>query len=256
MSGMASIFKRPDEAQVIGWYNWAFSVTNQNNPFHPSKGGNFFKEKNNNEDIIWLAGITATTEPAHKPSQISNVTAVLAGAEARAVYNDGDGKATRNLPPIEPRKIMINQADKRDLYVPISTEIATETKYPKLADKLGELAQKIIDREDDKNGDPPAFIEFVDANQKREEKRGKQLKPEFRVNTTIDQLHVPENNVFMLPAGDGAAGVSDYAIILKRMPDDQSQDVPDPLKPGTNILKFGVTGKFFSYTVEYQIEFS
>jgi hypothetical protein len=254
MSSTSIIFEKPNEALVEKWYRWVFSLNHQSNPFHPIKGAQYWKEKNTDENIIWLAGVTATTQPAKQPSQIPNVKAIVAGAEAKAVYDDGDGNPIQNLPTINPRNITIDKGDNRDLYIPVSTELATATKYPKLVNSLSQLAQEIIDREDDK-GAPPAFVEFEDAQGNKDMRRREQLKPEFRVNGTINQLNILADNVGMQPPGNGAAAFSDYALILKRKPEDESQDVPDPLKPGTNTLRFGVDGQFFNYTVEYKIEY-
>ena len=244
MSSTNIIFEKPNEALVEKWYRWVFSLNHQSNPFHPINGEQYWKEKNTDENIIWLAGVTATTQPAKQPSQIPNVRAIVAGAEAKAVYDDGDGNPIQNLPTINPRNITIDKGDNRDLYVPLSTEIATATKYPKLVNSLSQLAQEIIDREDDKGGAPPAFVEFEDAQGNKDTRRREQLKPEFRVNGTINQLNIIADNVGMLPPGDGAAAFSDYAVVLKR----------DALRPGTNRLRFGVDGQFFNYTVEYKID--
>jgi hypothetical protein len=143
---------------------------------------------------------------------------------------------------VNPRNITIDKGDTRDLYCPISTELATATKYPKLADSLSQLAQEIIDREDVK-GYPPAFIEFEDAEGKKERLNGNQLKAGFRLNGTINQLPVGDDNVFMLPPGNEPAAYSDYVVLLKH----------EALKPGKNTLRFGVEGKFFAYTVIYTI---
>ncbi len=236
------IFVKPTEEQVKQWYKYFFSLNNQANPFHPINGGQFVEKNNNNQGLIFVGGVTATTQPAKQPSKIPNVNAIVAGAQAKAVYNDGDGNPVQNLPAINKRAITISQGDNRDLYVPMSTELATATKYPKLENNLGELAKKIIDREDI-NGAPPAYVEFDDGQGSNIMLYGSQLKPQFRVNGTIDQLNVPPNNVGLLPEGTGPAAFSDYAAILKH----------DALKPGKNTLRFGVDGKFFSYTVEYEI---
>ena len=236
-------FSVPTISQVLEWYTWFFSLEHRANPFHPAVGGKYWKENNDNKEVIWLAGVTATTEPAYKPSQISNINAVVAGSGARAVYNDGDGNPIQKLTSVAPRNIAIDRDDSRDLYIPIFTVLATATKYPKLAENLSELAQLIIDREETK-GAPPAFVEFMDAEGNRHILTGNELRHGFRINGMIDQVNVPPHNVGMLPTGDGPAAFSDYAVILNNK----------ALKWGANTLKFGVNGKFFDYNVEYKIQ--
>ena len=236
----STIFEKPQLAQVKEWYEWIFSLTNQNNPFHPTNGGQFLEVNNNNGSLFWLAGAIATTVPANKPSQIPNVNAIVKGPQATAVYNDGEGNPTKNLPPITPRNITIDKGDNRDLFMGVSTELATAVKYPKLVDNLEELARQIIDREDVK-GTPPAFVEFEDAQGNKYSLDGSDLKTGYRVTGTFDQLEVPPDNVCMLPPGNEPAACSDYSVILKR----------DGLAEGKNTLRFGVNGKFFAYTVQY-----
>jgi hypothetical protein len=239
---MSAIFEKPQLAQVREWYEWIFSLTNQNNPFHPTTGGQFLNVNNTNASLFWLAGAIATTVPANKPSQIPNVNAIVSGSQATAVYNDGEGNPTQNLPPLTPRNITIDKGDNRDLFMGVSTELATAAKYPKLVDNLEQLAQQIIDREDVK-GAPPAFVEFEDAQGKKQSLNGSQLKTGYRVSGTFDQLDVPPDNVGMLPPGSGRAACSDYSVILKR----------NALTQGKNTLRFGVEGKFFAYTAQYII---
>ncbi len=240
---MSTIFDTPQVNQVKEWYKWLFSLNHQKNPFHPTKGGQFWDVNNTNQNLIWLAGVTATTQPAKQPSQIPNLTAIIQGSQAKAVYNDGNGNPVQNLPQISPRDISINKGDNRDLFVPISTELATATKYPQQANNLSKLAQEIIDRED-VNGAPPAFVRFQDAQGGKTQRiNGTQLKTKFRVNGTFEQLNVPADNIGMLPAGNGAAAFSDYSVILKH----------DALTPGKNTLEFGLNGQFFAYTVLYSI---
>jgi hypothetical protein len=241
MSTTGSIFMKPDENQVREWYGWALKLTHKLNPFHPSNGGQF-SNVNNNGTLVWLAGVTATTEPAHKPSNIPNPNAIVAGSAAKAVYDDGNGNPTQNLPSTAPRNISIS-GDARSLYIPVCTELATTTKYPQLKGaSLSQLAEEIIDREDIK-GVPPAFVEFQDAQGNKNTLDGNQLKTAYRVTGTIDQVSISNDNIFMLPPGDGAAAFSDYAVIVKR----------DVLTQGMHTVRFGVNGKFFSYTVEYNI---
>ena len=242
MSTTSTVFETPTQQQVKQWYDWALSLNHMKNPFHPTNGSQFWDVKNNNEAIIWLAGVTATTEPANKPSNIPNLIAIEAGSAAKAVYDGGEGVPTQKLASIAPRDINI-EGDSRSLYCPVSTELATATKYPNFKGAtLSELAEKIIDREDVK-GNPPAFVEFEDALGNKYTLNGNQLKTGFRVNGSIGQISVPEDNIFMLPAGSGDAAQSDYVVMLKR----------EALKSGNNTLKFGVNGKFFSYTVVYTI---
>jgi hypothetical protein len=240
---MDTIFNTPNEAQVTEWYRWLFSLNNKANPFHPTNGGQYWEENNNNKKLIWLAGVTATTPPPYQPSQISNLNAIVQGSQATAVYNDGNGNAVQNLPTINPRHIRIEKGDTRDLYIPISTELATATKWPNVATNLTQLAQEIIDREDVK-GAPPAFVEFVDAQGNKHTLDGSQLKTGFRVNGTIDKLDVLPDNVGMNPPGNGPAAFSDYAAILPN----------NALKTGINTLRLRLDGKFFRYTLEYKIE--
>jgi hypothetical protein len=242
---MDNNFRKPDPDEVEGWYKWVLSLDNKQNPFHPTDGDKYWNVKNNDNKIIWLAGITATTRPAYKPNNTPNLDAVVKGSEAKVVYNDGNGKPVEKLrDPIKSRRITLNKGDKRDLYVPPSTELSTATKYPKLADRLSELAQKIIDRED-----PPAFVKFRAANETTQDLDVNQLKTEFRLNGTISVPPYEDDNVFMLPPyePENAAGAfSEYAVILRG----------SALKEGTNRLKFGINGKSpgeFSYEVEYEI---
>ena len=238
---MSNIFYTPNVAQVREWYTWVFSLTHQANPFHPTHGEQHWKVNNTNKDLIWLAGVTATTKPPNQPSQISSVNQVV---QATAVYNDGNGNDMPNPPNIKnPRRIKIDKGDNRNLYIPVCTELAAATKWPNLVNSLGQLAQKIIDRED-VNGAPPASVDFVDAAGNSHKIDGNQLKSAFRVNGTIDNLNIPHNDVGMMPTGKGPAAFSDYVVILDNK----------ALKPGTNKLGFGVEGKFFSYRVEYEIE--
>jgi hypothetical protein len=238
---MSAIFYTPNVAQVREWYKWVFSLNHQANPFHPIQGGDHGKVNNTNKNLIWLAGVTATTQPPNQPSQISNVNQA---AQATAVYDDGNGNDVPNPPTIKnPRKIKIDEGDNRDLYIPVSTELAAATKWPNLVNSLTQLAQKIIDRED-VNGAPPASVDFVDGQGNSHNIDGNQLKSSFRVNGTIDNLNIPHNNVGMMPPGNGPAAFSDYVVILDNK----------ALKPGTNKLGFEVKGKYFSYRVEYEIQ--
>jgi hypothetical protein len=242
---MDNNFRKPNPDEVEGWYNWVLSLDNKENPFHPADGGKFWEVKNGNNKIIWLAAITATTRQAYKPNNTSNLDAVVNGSEARVVYNDGNGKPVekQRLPPIKPRTIPLKKGDTRDLYVAPSTELATTTKYPKLAGRMIELAQKIIEREDTN-----AFVEFQPANENTQYLDVNQLKNEFSINRAISLPPYPDDNVFMLPPyqSGAEAAVSEYAVILGG----------SALKPGTNRLKFGVIGNHpaeFSYEVEYEI---
>ena len=240
---MGTIFDKPDQAHVKEWYKWLFSLNHQKNPFHPTNGGQFWNVNNNNQNLIWLAGVIATTAPAKQPSQIPNLNAIVQGSQAKAVYNDGNGNPVQKLPPISPRNISLDKGDNRDFLVPVSTELAHERKYPDQANNLSQLAQEIIDREDVK-GAPPAFVEFQDAQgSNKESLNGNQLKTGFRVNGTFDNLNLPPDNIGMLPPGNGRAAFSDYSVILKR----------NALTPGKNTLRFGVNGQFFAYTVVYTI---
>lgn len=238
---MSAVFEKPSLDEVRAWYDWIFSFTNKNNPFHPIKGGQFLNENNTHEKLLWLAGVVATTVPANKPSQISNVKAIVEGSEATAVYNDGEGNPTQKLPPFTPRTIYIGKGDTRGVFMGITTEVASFVKYPKV-DNLQELAQQIIDREDVK-GAPPAFVEFEDAQGKKYNLTGSDLKTGFRVNGTFEQIDIRPDNVFMLPPGSGRAACSDYSVKLKR----------NALTEGKNTLRFGVNGKFFAYSAEYII---
>jgi|SRR5215217_1207897 len=237
-----TIFEKPQLSQVREWYEWIFSLTNRNNPFHPTTGGQFLKVNNTNGSLFWLSAVMATTVPANKPSQIPNVNAIVQGSEATAVYNRGDGIPTENIPPLTERNITIDKGDNRDLFMGVSTELATAVKYPKLVNNLAQLAQQIIDREDVK-GLPPAFVEFEDAHGNKYNLKGSELKTGFRVEGTFDQLDIPPDNVAMLPPGSGPAACSDYSVILKR----------DALTQGKNTLRYGVDGKFFAYRVQYII---
>jgi len=137
-----------------------------------------------------------------------------------------------------------NKIDNKDLYIPLSTELATARKYPKMANSLRDVARGIIDAEE-KGVAPPGFVRFVDANKKQSSLNGPEVKEGFRVDSTKD---IPFNvgskdNVFMLPPGEGAAAFADYTIILRG----------DALKPGENTLEFGVKANYFRYTVKYTI---
>ena len=256
-------FVKPTEEQVGQWYMWVSGLHNnkaaqsnnkddsssRQNPFDPSDDGRSWGANNNMQNIetpIWLAAITATTEPAYKESNISNLNAIVAGSGGKIVYNDGKGNPVQKLPDIVDRVVPGNSENKlakRDLYVPISTELAIATKYPQLADRLSDTAKGIIDAEE-ANIDPPAFVRFVDADGKKSNLNGHEIQQKFRINSTKDiHLTFPDDNVFMLPPGEGAAAFADYAAILKG----------DALKPGPNTLEFGVNAKFFRYRVKYTI---
>jgi hypothetical protein len=245
---MNNNFRKPEPGEVEGWYKWVLSLDNTRNPFDPADAGANWDYKNDNSEIIWLAGITADTRPAYKPNNTSNLDAVVKGSEARVVYNDGKGKPVNKnqLPEIKTRVISLKKGDERDLYVPPTTELSTSTKYPNLANRLDELAKKIVDRED-----APAFVRFQPPNEPTQFLDTNQLKTEFRINGTISLPPHPDDNVCMLPPYEtGArAAFSEYATVLRG----------SALKTGTNILKFGVeeikgTIHEFSYTVEYQIK--
>jgi hypothetical protein len=225
-------FVKPTEQQVGQWYEWVRGLINN---------------EDSSDNLIWLAAVTATTEPAGKPSEIPNLQAIIAGSAGKIKYNDGKGNPVSNLPDILDRRIPYNSGnkiDKKDLYIPLSTELATSTKYPKVADRLGEVARGIIDHEEEKI-DPPAFVRFRDAKGKQSNLNGPEVQNGFRVNSSND---IPFNvqstkNVFMLPTGQGVAAFSDYAVILKG----------DALEPGPNTLEFGVKARHFRYTVKYTI---
>jgi hypothetical protein len=239
---MDTIFEKPDQAQVKEWYEWLFSLNNQKNPFHPTEGGQFWDVNNNNQNLIWLAGVIATTAPAKAPTEIADVNVIVQGSQAKTEYNDGNGNPVL-IPSISPRDISFNKGDNRDLFVPVSTELAHEKKFPKLANNLSQLAQEIADR-DSINGVLPAFVEFQDAvGNNKQGLNGNQLKTGFRVDGTFDNLDVLPDNIAMLPTGNGRAAFSDYSVILKH----------DALKPGKNKLRMGTWGQFFAYTVVYTI---
>jgi hypothetical protein len=238
---MSAIFYAPNVAQVREWYKWVFSLNHGANPFHPVHGEQHWNVNNTNKDLIWLAGVTATTKPPNQPSQISTVNQA---AQEPAVYDDGNGNGVPGQPNIKnPRKIKLDKDDNRNLYIPVCTELASATKWPNLVNSLSQLAQKIIDR-DDVNGAPPASVDFEDTQGNSHNLDGNQLKSKFRVNGTIDNLDIPRDDVGMMPTGKGAAAFSDYVVILDNK----------ALKPGINKLGFGVDGKHFSYRVEYEIE--
>ena len=242
-------FVKPTEEQVGQWYEWVMGLSHKQNPFDPSDEGRSWDANNNNGTPIWLAAVTATTEPAYKESNISNLNAIISGAGGKIVYNDGKGKPVQKLPPVLPRVIpgtSKNKVDNMDLYIPLSTELATASKYPKMANVLSTVAKGIIDQEE-AGFAPPAFVEFVDAKNKVSRLNGREVKELFRVYSTKDiSLTVKsEDNVFMLPPSKGAepAAFYDNAVILKG----------SALEPGKNTLKFGVNAKYFRYTVEYTI---
>lgn len=239
---MDNNFRKPNPDEVEGWYNWVLSLDNKQNPFHPADGGKFWEVKNDNNKIIWLAAISATTRQAYKPNNTPDLNAVVRGSEARVVYNDGNGRPVEKLDPIKPRTIPLKKGDTRDFYVPTSTELATTIKYPNLPGRMEELAREIIDRED-----PPAFVEFQPANGNTLHLDVNQLN-EFRVNRAISLPPYPDDNVFMLPPykAEAETAVSENSVVLRG----------SALKPGTNRLKFGVIGKppaEFGYEVEYKI---
>jgi hypothetical protein len=244
---MGDIFVKPDEELVKQWYYWVSSLNQRQNPFHPNDDGQLCIVNNTNK-AFWLAGVIGRTPSAKNTKNITDtadLNAIVAEiSKEKAEYNDGEGNLAPSPPKVNTRTISIKD-DKRDLYIPVSTEVATEKEYLALKGKsLSQLAERIIDREEDDNADPHVFVELDDGEQKHTLNTN-QLKTGFRVNGTIEQLTLLEDNVFMLPPGNVPAAFSDYAVILKR----------DALKPGTNTLRFGVTdGKFFRYTVEYKIE--
>lgn len=236
----STAFSKPEADQVRAWYDWVFSLNHGKNPFDPKDGGKSWNTNQANNKLIWLAGITATTEPAYKPSKIPNLNALVSSSQGKTVYNDGTGKPTPTSPSIALREISIGN-DTRDLYCAVSSEFAPEVKYPTQPD-LQACADKIIDRENVK-GSPPAFIEL-----NNNELKDAQLL-QYRVRGSYDQFDIPANNIFMLPSGKGESGqgkaaFSDYAVIVKRSALNQTE----------NTLKFGVHGEFFEYTVEYKIK--
>jgi hypothetical protein len=244
---MDNNFRKPEPGEVEGWYKWVLSLDNTKNPFDPEDAGANWDYKNDYNEIIWLAGITATTRPAYKPNNTSNLDAVVKGSEARVVYNNGKGKPVNKnqLPRIQPRLITLKKGDERDLYVPPTTELSTSTKYPNLEGRLSELAQKIVDRED-----ALPFVEFQPANEPTQFLDTNQLKTEFRVNGIISLPPHRDDNVFMLPRHESGAqaAFSENATVLRG----------SALRTGTNSLKFGVkenggSNHEFSYEVEYKI---
>jgi hypothetical protein len=246
---MSAPFVKPTEDQVGQWYEWALGLSHKQNPFDPSDEGHSWDTNNNDGTLIWLAAVTATTEPAYKPSNISSLKAIIAGSGGRIVYNDGKGNPVQKLRSILPRVIpgnSENKVDNKDLYIPVSTELATASKYPNMANSLSTVAKGIIDKEES-GVSPPAFVEFIDAKKRVSRLNGLEVKQGFRVDSTNDiSLTVKsQDNVFMLPPSKGAepAAFSDYAVILKG----------SALEPGSNILKFGVNANYFRYTVEYTI---
>lgn len=237
-----TIFEKPDQAQVKRWYKWMFMLNNQENPFHPTEGDQHWDVKNDDQNLIWLAGVIATTAPAKGVIEIADVNEIVQGPQAKTEYNDGTGNPVL-IPSISPRDITLKKGDNRDLFVPVSTELAHEIKYPKLANNLSELAQKISAR-DNINEVPPAFVEFQDAGgDKKQGLNGNQLKTGYHVNGTFDNLDILDDNIAMLPTGNGRAAFSDISVILKH----------DALKPGKNKLRFGICGQFFAYTLVYTI---
>jgi hypothetical protein len=244
---MDDIFVKPDEELVKQWYDWVSKLNHKENPFHPSQGEKYWNMKNNNKEVIWLAGVIGAN-PSTKIANISNTTDLNARvaeiSNEKAEYDDGNGNIIPDMPEVNPRTISIKE-DKKDLYIPVCTSCETEIEHKVLKGKsLSQLAERIIDREEDDNADPHAFVELDDGRQKRTLNTN-QLKTGFRVNGTIDQLTFSEDNIFMLPPGNTSAAFSDYAVRLKR----------HALNSGTNTLKFGIgSGKFFRYTVEYKIE--
>jgi hypothetical protein len=254
MSTLFDKFDKPQPDEVENWYirwlqNRRYGVNR--NPFHPTDvdqfwgkdkdGVEIWKKEMANEGLIYCAGLIATTRPCKEPSQISNLDAIVAGAEAKAVYADGNGSCMEKLPSkTRTITISIDKGDTRDFYIPVSSELATATKYPKQADKLSELAKRIIDREEE-NEIPPVFVQFENKKGK-EELTGGQLKSGFRVSGTL-ALNIPTGNFGLLPPGEGPAAYYDYAVKLKH----------NALEQGQNKLRFGVNGDFFSYEVEYNI---
>jgi hypothetical protein len=238
-------FVKPNEEQVAQWYKWVSGLSNKQSPFDPSDEGRSWDANNNNGPLIWLAAVTATTEPAYKESDIPELDAIVAGSGGKVVFNDGKGNPVQKLPPIKPRVIPKSKGGNRDFYIPVCTEIATAKKYPKQANRLSETAQRIIDKEEADVG-PTAFVQFVNADKKEYSLNGPEVKERFRVNSTKDITFNAKDgdNVFMLPSGEGPAAFSDLSVILSR----------DALKPGENRLKFGLKGKFFAYEVEYMID--
>ena len=234
---MSRIFDKPKPEQVKQWYGWVFGLRpgeSGQNPFNPGNQSWEF-----NENLIWLAGVTCTTPAAHASCNTASLNEILAQAPD---YNVGTGKSTKALAAKNKRTIYINKDDKRDLYIPVSTELATAKKYPNL--NLGQVARKIIDRDNDADGNPPAFVKFKDDKGKETSINRNQLKA-YRVHGRFEQLSVPNNNVFMLPDGEGPAAFNDYAAILKNNA---------LTREDTNTLSFGFKGKKFSYQVEYKIK--
>ncbi|HEX6281158.1 MAG TPA: hypothetical protein VFZ67_02915 [Nitrososphaera sp.] len=226
---MADIFQRPNEEQVKEWYRWALSLNHKKNPFDPSDGGRNWKVNNNDESLIWLAGVTGRI-PREKAVQNLDDIGV-----STVLYDDGQRNLSSALPNIVPRKIDIKD-DPRNLFIPVLTEYSTREEYSGLEGiSLSDIAKKIIDREDDDKGIPPASVDLDDTKQLT----GQDLKNNYLVEGTIDD---DDDNVFLLPRKLTAA-FSGYYVILNRK----------ALESGEHTLKFGVKGRYFNYEMEYKI---
>lgn len=243
-----TILKVPSKDEARRWYKWALDRTHGNNPFHPTfhptEGDNHAKQGHPN-DIYFLAGITATTEPDHKPSKAPTVKALVAKTRGPVVYDDGNDKPTQKSPKTNVRKIEVPKG--RPVYVPLSTELATKTKYPDFSPaypSLAALAEDFIKSEAlENNGIQPVDFELKDQKGNViAQLTGNQV-TSFLVTDSFDNLDVRVDNIFMLPAGGGQAAFYDHVVKIDTT----------SLSPGVYFLRFGITGKFFQYKVNYEI---
>ena len=233
-----SPFVQAEPEMTKKWYQWTATLNNLQNPFSPTDAGKNWNVNQTDQKLIWLAGITATTEPAYKPVPIPNPTAIVERSAA-VVYNDGKGNPVQRegVPKVVPREISLELTEHRDLYLPIDTELAIKTKYPNVTD-LPALAKALSDKENNQQDNPPASVTLNKVNK---------IDPAEIKNFAVEgdnlDLKFDKDNVFMFPPGEGIAAFYDYAVILKN----------EGLKEGRNELIFGVKGKYFDYTVTYNI---
>lgn len=182
----------------------------------------------------------------HKPSKAPTAKALVAKTRGPVVYDDGNDKPTQKSPKTNVRKIEVPKG--RPVYVPLSTELGTKTKYPDFSPaypSLAALAEDFIKSEAlENNGIQPVFFELKDQQGNViAQLTGNQV-TSFLVTDSFDNLDVRAGNIFMLPAGGGEAAFYDHVVKIDAT----------SLSSGVYFLRFGINGKFFQYEVNYEIE--
>jgi len=231
-----STFSTVTEDMARQWHEWAVARKHNKNPFKPRGGGPNTITTQTNDKVLFVAAITATTEPDHGAVNVKQETAAIKRSLGTTVYDNGDDKPTQQSPPTDIREITLNK--QMSIQVPLMTELATAGKYPFL--DLAETAEGIVEREKQANGGVyPLYLEFDG------EKLAVGNLETYKVRGSIDSLTVDKDNPYMLPEQKGgAAAFYDIQVLVNE----------EKVKPGLHTLKFGCTGKFFEYRMEYRID--